>query len=96
VTEDVIPTTSIRSGPVKNMREKLGNRIHSFRCTTYQEISRDEMKRLEPVLKGDVSTSTVAVPENCIIDRMLLLSSILKQNICHITLIFAGDPAANC
>jgi len=44
VTEEVIPTRSIKSGIVKNVREKLGNRIHSFHCTTYQEISRDEIK----------------------------------------------------
>ena len=55
VTEEVIPTTSIKSGTVKNMREKLGNRIHSFRCTTHQESSRDEIKRLEHILKRVVS-----------------------------------------
>jgi hypothetical protein len=34
VSDAVIPTTSIKSGPVKNMTEKLGNRIHIFRCKT--------------------------------------------------------------
>jgi hypothetical protein len=68
VTEKVILTTSSKNGPVKNMREKLCNRIHSFRCTTHQEISRDVIKRLELC-----QTSTVFVPESCIIDKLLLL-----------------------
>lgn len=69
VTEKVILTTSVKNGPVKNMREKLCNSIHSFRCTTHQEISRDVIKRLELC-----QTSTVFVPESCIIDKLLLLT----------------------
>jgi hypothetical protein len=55
VSDEVIPTTNIKSGPVKSMTEKLGNGIHSFRCKTHQEISRDEIKRLEQVLRRVVS-----------------------------------------
>jgi len=47
------------------MREKLGNRIHSFRCTTHQEISRDKKKRLDHILKRVLSNI------DCIRDREL-------------------------